>query len=278
MKMTLTLEEIKTGRLEPEKLAIAIEQVKANGYIVFDKVYSDEQMAELRAAFDPMLDEYIDRKGYNTGTNRAQMHLPFQAPFNDPSIIEHPIAMSIIDGLLGEYNKLVYFASDTPMPGSDYQAVHCDINSLFPDLSIPLPPFSLVLNIPLVDTTEENGPLEVWPGGTHLHGDRANQDTLGGTINPHMHIVRAAEHMHSEKVYMSAGSIVIRDIRMWHRGTPNRSNYRRTNIALIYNRDWYGSGYSIQIPQEEYNNLQERSRKLLRNEKIGYPVKMPWEW
>jgi ectoine hydroxylase-related dioxygenase (phytanoyl-CoA dioxygenase family) len=276
--MNFTPQQIKHGRLEPEKLAIAIEQVKANGYIVFDKVYSDEQMAELRAAFDPLFDEYIKRKGYNTGTNRAQMHLPFQAPFNDPSIIEHPIAMSVIDGLLGEYCKLSYFASDTPMPGSDYQAVHCDINPLFPDFSVALPPFSLVMNIPLVDTTEENGPLEVWPGGTHLHPDRATQDTLDGTINPHMHIVRAAEHMLSEKVYMSAGSIVIRDIRMWHRGTPNRSNYRRTNIALIYNRDWYGNGYTIQIPQEEYDKLPERSRLLLRHEKIGYPVKMPWEW
>ncbi|WP_090824492.1 hypothetical protein [Paenibacillus sp. yr247] len=76
----------------------------------------------------------------------------------------------------------------------------------------------------------------------------------------------------------TSGSIVIRDIRMWHRGTPNRSNYRRTNIALIYNRDWYGSGYSIQIPQEVYDQLPKRSRQLLRSEKIGYPVKMPWEW
>ncbi len=278
MKMKLTAEEINSGRLEPEKLELAIEQVKANGYIVIDKVYSDEQIAELRGAFDPLFDEYIKKKGFNTGTNRAQMYLPFQQPFNNSSIIEHPIAMSIIDGVIGECSKLTYFASDTPMPGSDYQAVHCDINPLFPDLSVPLPAFSLVMNIPLVDTTEENGPLEIWPGGTHLHGDRANQDTLGGVINPHMHIVRAAEHMLSEKVYMSAGSIVIRDIRMWHRGTPNRSEYRRTNIALIYNREWYGSGYQIQVPTEEYEKLTERAKCLLRTEKIGYPVKMPWEW
>ncbi|MBO7742759.1 phytanoyl-CoA dioxygenase family protein [Paenibacillus sp. MWE-103] len=278
MKMQLTPEERQSGKLDPEKLAIAVEQVKANGYIVLDKVYGDEQMAELRGSFDPLFDEYIERRGYNTGTNRAQMHLPFQAPFNDPSILEHPIAMAIIDGVLGPYSKISYFASDTPMPGSDYQAVHCDINPLFPELSVPLPPFSLVLNIPLVDTTEENGPLEVWPGGTHLHGDRANQDTLGGVVNPHMHIVRASQYMHSEKVYMSAGSIVIRDIRMWHRGTPNRSDYRRTNIALIYNRDWYGSGYSIQIPRETYDALPKRSQQLLRAEKVGYPVMMPWEW
>ncbi len=80
---------------------------------------------------------------------------------------------------------------------------------LFPELAIPLPVFSLVVNIPLVDVTEENGPLEVWPGGTHQNPDRSNHDTLNNTVNPHLHIVRAAEHMYSGKVFMPKGSILI---------------------------------------------------------------------
>lgn len=122
------------------------------------------------------------------------------------------------------------------------------------------------------------GPLEVWPGGTHHNPDRANHDTLGGTVNPYMDIVRASAHMHSEKVFMSAGSIVIRDIRMWHRGTPNRSNDRRTNLALIYTRSWYWGGSSIQIPQETYDRLSAKAKNLFRTEKINSPVKMPYEW
>lgn len=132
-------------------------------------------------------------------------------------------------------------------------------------------------NIPLVDVTEENGPLEIWPGGTHLNPDRANHDTLDGSVNPHLHIVRAAAHMHSERVLMPAGSVVVRDIRMWHRGTPNRSDYRRTNLAMIYNRSWYGAGSYIQIPQETYDGLSPKSRELFRTEKIGYPPRLPWE-
>lgn len=277
MKIVLTEEERKNRRLNPETLEIAVEQVKANGYILFDKVIPEEKISAIRNEFDPIFDEYIDRKGYNTGTNRAQMFLPFKAPFIDEDIICHPIATSVIDRLLGPWNHCNYFASDTPMPGADYQNAHCDIMPLFPDLDIPLPAFSLVLNIPLVDVTEENGPLEVWPGGTHNNPDRSNHDTLNNTVNPHMHIVRAAEHMYSEKVLMSAGSIVIRDIRMWHRGTPNLSNDRRTNLAMIFNRSWYGAGSSIQIPQETYESLSEKAKELYRMEKIGSPVKMPWE-
>jgi ectoine hydroxylase-related dioxygenase (phytanoyl-CoA dioxygenase family) len=278
MKIQLTEKEKATKRLDPETLEIAAEQVRANGYIVFEKVLPEEKISQIRGAFDPLFDEYIQRKGYNTGTNRAQMHLPFMEPFIDEDVICHPIAMSVIDKILGSDNRCVYFASDTPMPGSDYQNVHCDIMPLFPELAVPLPPFSLVLNIPLVNVTEENGPLEVWPGGTHQNPDRANHDTLNGSVNPHMHIVRAAEHMLSEKVLMSEGSIVIRDARMWHRGTPNRSNYRRTNLALVFNRSWYGPVSSIQIPQETYNKLPEKAKEIFRTEKIGSPIKMPWEW
>ncbi|ALS28701.1 phytanoyl-CoA dioxygenase [Paenibacillus sp. 32O-W] len=277
MRIQLTEQERAERKLHPETLAIAAEQVRANGYILFEKVLDEDKIKTIRAAFDPIFDEYISRKGYNTGTNRAQMHLPFMQPFIDEDVICNPFAMEVIDEILGKDNRCTYFASDTPMPGSDYQNVHCDLMPLFPELAVPLPPFSLVVNIPLVDVTEENGPLEIWPGGTHQNPDRANHDTLDGSVNPHLHIVRAAEHMYSEKLYMPAGSIVIRDIRMWHRGTPNRSNDRRTNLAMIFNRSWYGGGSYIQIPQETYDALPARARELFRTERIGWPVRMPWE-
>lgn len=277
MKIQLTEQEKATKQLNPETLEMAVEQVRANGYILFDKVISEDKITQIRNSFDPLFDEYIERKGYNTGTNRAQMFLPFIEPFIDEDIICHPIATSVIDQLLGESTHCNYFASDTPMPGSDYQNAHCDIMPLFPELAIPLPVFSLVLNIPLVDVTEENGPLEVWPGGTHLNPDRSNHVTLDNTVNPHLHIVRAAEQMYSEKVFMSAGSILIRDIRMWHRGTPNRSNERRTNLALTFNRSWYGAGSSISIPQEAYDKLPKKAKDIFRMERIGSPIKMPWE-
>ncbi|WNB93837.1 phytanoyl-CoA dioxygenase family protein [Bacillus sp. NEB1478] len=277
MNIQLTEQERKTKQLNPETLEIAVEQVKANGYIIFDKVITEEKITHIRNKFDPLFDEYIKKNGYNTGTNRAQMFLPFTNPFIDEDIICHPIATAVIDKLLGSGNHCNYFASDTPMPGADYQNAHCDIMPLFPELAVPLPVFSLVLNIPLVDVTEANGPLEIWPGGTHHNPDRSNHDTLDNSVNPHMHIVRAAEHMHSEKVFMSAGSILIRDIRMWHRGTPNRSDYRRTNLAMIFNRSWYGAGSSIQIPQETYDDLPAKAKELYRMEKIGLPPKMPWE-
>lgn len=241
-------------------------------------IVSTGLIQEIRDSFDPLFDEYITKKGFNTGTNRAQMHLPFAPPFIHEDVVAHPLVMPILQRLLGDGFRCTYLASDTPLPGSDYQNPHCDGSPLFPEVSVSLPSYALVVNIPLVDVNEENGPLEIWPGGTHQNPEWAVQDTLDGTVNPHLDIVRAAEYMHSERVFMPAGSIVIRDVRVWHRGTPNRSRDRRTNIALIYSRKWYGAGGNIQIPQDTYENLSPQVREIFRKEKIGAPMKMPWEW
>lgn len=277
-KLILSDNERLTQRLKQSTLDIAIEQIKVNGFVVFEKVISGELIRKIRNSFDPLFDEYVSKKGFNTGTNRAQMHLPFMEPFIHENIFAHPIVLPIVEEILGKGFRCTYFASDTPMPGSDYQSVHCDGMPLFPEVSVSLPSYALVLNIPLVDVFEENGPLEIWPGGTHLNPEWAVHDTLDGSTNPHLDIVRAAEHMTSEKIYMSAGSLVIRDLRVWHRGTPNRSHDRRTNIALIYCRSWWGGDGSIHIPKETYDTLSLEVQSMFRQEKIGYPVKMPWEW
>ena len=108
-----------------------------------------------------------------------------------------------------------------------------------------------------MDFTEENGPLEIWPGGTH--------GMTGG-----MDMKALAPVMHSERVLMPAGSILLRDMRMWHRGTPNRSTEMRPNLALIYSRPWLKTHYPpIAIPTAIHETLSERARRLFRFENIG---------
>src|SRR5262245_18450257 len=80
-------------------------------------------------------------------------------------------------------------------------------------------------------------------------------------------------HMMSMKVHMPAGSILIRDVRMWHRGTRNRGHAIRPNLALIYSA--FGSDDSVQIPQETYDNMSERAKRLFRFQKIVFPVIEP---
>ena len=257
MQLQLSTEEIRDRQLKPETLDLAAQAVRVDGCAVFERALPESLITQLREGFQRVFEEHVKQTDPNRGANRYQMHLPFAPPFADPQVYENPLVLSVLDELLGKDCICHYFASDTPMPGSDYQAVHSDITLLFPEMPLSLPAYSIVVNIPLVDFTEENGPVEIWPGGTHLFP--------GGTK-----IADLAPKMRSEKVIMPAGSLLIRDMRMWHRGTPNRSDHIRPNMALIYSRPWLNLRYpKIQIGAEKYAGLSERAKSLFRLEDIG---------
>lgn len=254
--MKLTPEELARGLLDPQTLSLAVQQVRTNGYVVFEGVLPPELIGELRTAFFARLDAYIASTDPNRGANRYQMHLPLQEPFIDSRVIANPFVLSVMEALLGEDCVCHYFASDTALPGSEHQAVHSDIRLLFPDSDLRVPAYCVVLNIPLVEFREDNGPVEIWPGGTHHFTGSVNLETLAG-------------HMHSEPVLMPAGSLLIRDARMWHRGTPNRSDSRRPNLAMIFARPWLKTDYPpIEIPRATYDGLSERAQRLFRQESI----------
>ncbi|MBT3270550.1 hypothetical protein HN371_25640 [Candidatus Poribacteria bacterium] len=258
--MLLTQAELDANALDPETLRLAVQQVRVNGFVVFEGVLPSDVVDELHEDFMRLFRDYTAATDDNRGTNRYQTHLPFAAPFNAPQVITSPFALPVIKALLGDDCVCQYFASDTPMPGSEYQAVHSDIHRLFPGMPVAPPTFAVVLNVPLVDFREDNGPVEIWPGGTHLMPEDANMHEL-------------AESMDSKPCIMPRGSLLIRDIRMWHRGTPNRSDAPRPNMAMIHARHWLRTSYPpIGIPQETYDGLSEDGRRLFRLEDIGGTV------
>ncbi|NRF90381.1 phytanoyl-CoA dioxygenase family protein [Paenibacillus frigoriresistens] len=272
MKLKLSAEELENQSFHSNNLRAAVNEIKANGYIVLEGLLSKELVDELRTSFKPIFDAYVDRIKVDTtpvnaetprGINRFQMNLPFIKPFNDPQIIMNPFVMSIMDQLLGDDCTLLYFASDTPMPGSGYQGVHSDEIPLYPEMEIILPPAVMALNIPLVDITEENGATEIWPGGTHRIPESMNKPRL---------VQELSASMQPEKVLMNAGDVLVRDPRMWHRGTPNGSAEWRPLMALYYNRPWFnrdGVSPRIGIPHETYEGLPDRAKRLLRLADIG---------
>ncbi len=259
--MKLTAKELTSGRLHPETLAAAVEQVRANGYVLFESVLAADFLQALHDAYMALFNKYMENPEPRPVYNHHRLDLPFRPPFSDERVINHPLAMPVIDALLGPDCVCPYFASNTCLPGSEFQPVHSDVPPLFPESGINPPAYHIVVNFPLVDTTEENGPMEMWPGGSHF-----------STLTPEA-IARVAPAMHSESALMPAGSLLIRDGRMWHRGTHNRSDQARPNIALVYTRPWLViRRRPIGIPQAAYDALSPRAQQLFRFAGIGQPV------
>lgn len=244
--------EMETLQTDSEAIQLHADQIQANGFTLIERALPLSLIEAMRLRFDVILEEHRRASSTNRGSNRYQMYLPFEPPFSSPLLIEHPVALAVIGKVLGERFLLNYFASDTPFPGSDYQAVHSDGEPLFPGMQVSLPPYAVVLNVALVDVTEENGPMEFWPGGTH---------SLAAQVN----VEKAAQKMVSQRLTMKAGDILLRDPRAWHRGTPNRGTRSRPNIALLYARPWFRFGLDLPtVQRSQFDSLSERAKAMLR--------------
>ena len=182
-------------------------------------------VAELAVAFQAQLDEYISSHAANRGVNRFNTHLYVDGVFANEELVCNPLVMPLLRQLLGVDLVCTWAAADTPLGGSDYQSAHSDGRPLFRDHDLSLPVYAIAVNFPLVDFREDNGPLEIWPNGSHLVSD----------VNP----VDGSAGREPEQVLMPAGSVLVRDARMWHRGSPNHSDEPRPNLAFVYNRSWY---------------------------------------
>lgn len=137
--------------------------------------------------------------------------------------------------MLGPKPKWTFCSGNTALPPTletppTSQPVHSDA-----DFDHPAHPFALVVNVPLITMTPENGSTEIWLG-THiqsgpqmqmgLHGERDS-----GRIKPEELEKRRAIRPPCQPV-VPKGAIVLRDLRLWHRGVGNRTDNVRVMLAM----------------------------------------------
>lgn len=237
------------------------------GYVVLEDVFAPDWVASLRAAYDALVARYLsDRGGLEAlegktfGKNHVGIHPALFPPWSDPQIVAHPRIDALITEMLGADYRCGYYHTNAAYPGSGVQPVHRDTAPLFPgtEMSVPHPAVSVVLNIPLCDFTIENGSTEVWPG-SHLIVDRLPED--GKALE-----ARAAA-LPSARTNVPAGSAILRDLRMFHRGMPNDGGQVRAMLAIVYVRAFQATGV-LDIPQSTWDGWPERARRIFRGNQV----------
>lgn len=117
----------------------------------------------------------------------------------------------------------------TPESPPQRQPVHSDA-----DFAHPSHTFALVVNVPLITMSPQNGSTEIWLGTHHssiadqegAHGERAS-----GRIKEALLEERRKAAPPVQPV-VPKGSVVVRDLRLWHAGMPNYSNDIRVMLAM----------------------------------------------
>jgi hypothetical protein len=228
--------------------------VLQDGFCILRNHFSPDTLKAWHQAFTPLLEDHIAREGdlQNRGAARYYVTLPFMAPFAEPAIYENDTILALVERLVGQDAVMCQLATDTPLLGSAYQAVHRDAPPLFPEIAQETPPFQLAINFPLVDVTLENGPFEVARGTHILTKEEGFQRLESGAAQ-------------LEPVTLNVGDVMIRDVRGLHRGTPNRTNIPRPMVVIGYSRRWlFRPEVSIQVPRAVLDTLSDRARHLLR--------------
>lgn len=230
------------------------DEVRATSQCVIKGLIPGAKIDAWNAAFQPLLERAMAREGAdpNRGASRYYVTLPFEGIWADPEIIDNDTIMAVVSELVGEDGVMCQLAADTPLLGSDYQALHRDTQLLFPETGAETPPYQLAVNFALVDVTLENGPMEYAPG-THMLSKAEGMARIERGEIP------------LEPVLLNRGDVLIRDVRHIHRGTPNRTAAPRPMVVIGYSRRWLNRPeVSITVPRAGLEALPERARRWLR--------------
>lgn len=290
--------EVRNKSLAPRNLELAVRSLHADGLVVVEDVVPHEDLDALNEKMvkDARYLQSLGDKGpFNYNQGNLQQDPPPVAEYFYKSIFTSwslfylmimdalvlikatdPIATQITSTVLGPRPKWTFCSANSampPLPGASpqRQPVHSDA-----DFDHPSHPFALVVNIPLVTMTPENGSTELWLG-THTadisaqegkHGERAS-----GRIKENVLAERRSVRGPSQP-NVRKGSIVLRDLRLWHAGMPNMSDEVRVMLALIHFAPWYRNPMRLQFGEDVRDLLAGLESQLeipvdwVKNEKV----------
>jgi hypothetical protein len=257
--ISLTPAERRGDGMDPARLDAMVGALRQDGCVILEDAVEPAHVAALRDRLLADLPAVLARPSPPFNFNRGNVQ---QSPprhrallFRDVLLHEQVIALSN-RMLLRPHNTL--YSGNTALPSLERQPVHCDRGHLWalPDT----PAHCLIINLMLVDTSPENGMTELWLG-THRIPAVLDGDTVDVRI--------PAEHVEARRLVcppiqpvVRAGSILIRDNRLWHAGMPNHTAQARPMLTLVHTAGW--------LPTWERTQLQADTQDCFQHPKLTY--------
>lgn len=248
-----------------------------DGFVAVADVLDEAQLAAIRAGCDSVIHDILSLDRNRQG-NRGSHRYSFGSASLTGSLLHRPEWAMLVDLprltpiVTAIFGAPTYACSsgggDFCLPGAvDYQPLHSDMNDRvqfgdrfmwafhdhrgvlnYRDLPVP----RVVCNFPMVDLTRSNGPTRQIPGTQHSQ-------------SPIPALVDEPEWMKLSTVCpVPAGSVLIRDIRAWHGGTPNLSDQVRAIPNVEYWAPWYREPAPVCMPRTIYDTLTDHGRQLCR--------------
>ena len=263
--------------VEPHEIEKARNLFYRDGFVVVVDALTPQLLGAMRNACDRAVHEILSLDKHRVG-NRGSHRYSFGSASKTGHMM-HEIEWtqlldlpSVTPILTAIFDSADYIArgggGDFCLPGAtEYQRLHSDISDrmtlngqTFGAFFDPAGRISLrdlpcpyvCCNFLMVDFTATNGPTRQIPG----------------TQNSHARLPRLADEPEWMKLSTvcpaPAGSVLIRDPRAWHGGTPNLSNEVRAIPNAEYYAPWFREPMPRSMPRALYKELSEHGQHIAR--------------
>jgi hypothetical protein len=222
-----------------------------DGIIVLENAINPSHLDTLNLKLSAEALEIANKPDWHFNFGKETLNMdqapPPTAPLMYKDVWCNPFAAAILSATLGPNPVIHYANGNTALgPASGRQPVHSDCEFAHP-INFP---FAYVINIPLVDVSPSNGSTEVWPGSHHVSVADAHVSTPGEHmlgIRPEL-LAERAQHSPPIQPHIKKGSLIIRDLRLWHAGMPNRTSEPRVMLAFVAQPAWFQGRSRIKLP------------------------------
>ena len=220
----LDADELACGQLSKKKSNAAIEIMREDGIVCLRNAIPSNIVDELHVKLQSDLDQRTP--GRNANAWNSLRPPPFK-PYLFREIVYNEFAIDVCRGILGDQATLTTYGANTSWPNQmTAQNVHRDV----PDAEIIDACPAVVINVPMMEFTLENGATLIYPGSHTAPVDQANGSRR---YSDEMLASRATVVPPEQTTGIGPGDLVIRDLRLWHGGMPNNSGDRRIMLALV---------------------------------------------
>jgi ectoine hydroxylase-related dioxygenase (phytanoyl-CoA dioxygenase family) len=243
----ITQDERDAGEISALNLQSAVTQFHRNGLVILENAIPLSALHHVRCRMLEDIPRNIasPHAHYNQGREHKNLS---QTPPLDPEYLHEEIwvnhfAVAVVEHIIGPRPQLSYATSNIALPGGQgRQAVHSDYYCSHLDF-----PVFLEVCIFLGATSSQNGSTEVWPRTHRGYNKRDHAFADTGWIKQEVFRARARTCPPIQP-FFPKGSLIIRDLRLWHAGMANSTSVPRIMLGFIYSPKWFRSHMRLRFP------------------------------
>ncbi|KAL1984887.1 hypothetical protein VTN96DRAFT_8546 [Rasamsonia emersonii] len=241
-------EEIARGRFNDANIKLFLSGMHRDGVVILKDVIDPAHLEKINEFMTQDTEKELQKEDLyrNFGVENIQQGpplVPSEYFFDD--VYFNPILFHAVTLYLGPDAKWNMITGNNALPhGTHRQPAHSDAMCNHPPA-----PFYAIANIYTVDASPSNGSTEIWLG-TH-HFDNESQTPPGPKGETHIrpeYLEERQKTLPGIQPTVKRGSILFRDMRLWHAGMPNKSDAMRYMIALGFSASWWHGKARFRVP------------------------------